>query len=356
MDDSTLIDVSISSNVEIKQCTSTACIKDEEFYINTIQCKKCEKYIHYACTKIPAYQLQSILNKPAKSRNWHCINCVVVSEELESLLPKESDNILKLQREVKNCESLVIAQKETIIQQEYQIKQLKESLQAINKNTTGFEKRVEKVISKRFQALQQEFHENVEKKLEAFSQTTGKTFAETVKINPPTSLRAIIKETKNEEQQEEREKKARKKNIIIHGVKDPILDDKQTKEDMDKSFVKSLLDEVNIQNTPLQIERIGIADPLKSRPLKVAFYNQREKDNLMKNLKLLKGKEMYKGISITEDFTRAEREMLKSWALKAKEKNENEAHGTNIVWRVRGSPRTTVFLKKIILQEHNSTH
>ena len=61
----------------------------------------------------------------------------------------------------------------------------------------------------------------------------------------------------------------------------------------------------------------------------------------------LKGKPKYKAISITEDLTLFERSVVKEWKKKTDERNEKELSDSNIVWKVRGSPKSGLYLKKI---------
>ena len=52
-------------------------------------------------------------------------------------------------------------------------------------------------------------------------------------------------------------------------------------------------------------------------------------------------------ICITEDFTWEERSIMKEWFRKANEKNEKEDN-EDIKWCVRGSPRTKLYLKRLV--------
>ena len=61
---------------------------------------------------------------------------------------------------------------------------------------------------------------------------------------------------------------------------------------------------------------------------------------------MLKGKDEFKGVAITEDLTEAERRVVKMWSDKAKDRNKKN-EDENIIWRVRGSPRDgTMCIKK----------
>ena len=66
------------------------------------------------------------------------------------------------------------------------------------------------------------------------------------------------------------------------------------------------------------------------------------KSRVMNNLRELKDVHMFTGISITEDYTLAEREMIKIYRTKAKELNE-ESKSSDTIVRVRGCPKTACF-------------
>ena len=65
--------------------------------------------------------------------------------------------------------------------------------------------------------------------------------------------------------------------------------------------------------------RLGTFNEEKNRPIKVSFATMKEKEIVMKNLKNLKGIEGYGKRGITEDHTKAERELIKTWSNKAKD-------------------------------------
>lgn len=90
--------------------------------------------------------------------------------------------------------------------------------------------------------------------------------------------------------------------------------------------------------------RIGIKRPNYIRPIKVVLESAHEVYLITKKLINLKGNEKYQGISVTEDFTRFERSLIKELKNKAAERSAREP---NIIWRVRGSPKSGLYLKKI---------
>ena len=52
----------------------------------------------------------------------------------------------------------------------------------------------------------------------------------------------------------------------------------------------------------------------------------------------------FRKLNIKDDYTREEREEIKTWVAKAKDKNEQNEDST-FIWRVRGCPKT-VFASK----------
>ena len=73
---------------------------------------------------------------------------------------------------------------------------------------------------------------------------------------------------------------------------------------------------------------------------------EEDRDAVMANLNCLKGNETYNNISVTEDYTMDERKVIKEWNEKAKARNENEPVGSMYEWKVRGSPKNGILLKK----------
>ena len=80
------------------------------------------------------------------------------------------------------------------------------------------------------------------------------------------------------------------------------------------------------------------------------FESEADKDKIMMNLQNLKGKTEYKGVSITEDYRITEGKLLQDWRDKAKAKNDSEDPGSNYIWRVRGTPKNGLELKRFLKQ------
>ena len=76
------------------------------------------------------------------------------------------------------------------------------------------------------------------------------------------------------------------------------------------------------------------------------FESENEKNLLLKNLWRLKNSK-YDDVSVKEDLTVEERELVKRWVVIAKKKNNALWQPSNFKWVVRGNPRTGLYFKKI---------
>ena len=83
----------------------------------------------------------------------------------------------------------------------------------------------------------------------------------------------------------------------------------------------------------------------KYRPLKTRFHTIEERNKVLQNLHKLRSFNIF-NIRITEDLTKTERDLIKSWWKKANEKNI-QSRDKSFQWKVRGSPRTGIYLKKV---------
>ena len=71
-----------------------------------------------------------------------------------------------------------------------------------------------------------------------------------------------------------------------------------------------------------------------------------DKEKFMANLSQLKGKQDYRGIRITEDYTPAELGMIRGMREEAKQMNSMNANNT-FIWVIRGDPKNRMYLKRV---------
>ena len=161
-------------------------------------------------------------------------------------------------------------------------------------------------------------------------------------------FRAVMREERNSQLAEETDKKMRACNFIIHGCLEANGEIPERKEH-DKNFINALFADIGIEAMCKSLNRLGKRDETSNdakRPIKVVMQNETEKDLVMARLNNLKGKEKYKGISITDDHSIADRKIIKEWAEKATAANANEPTESLYEWKVRGSPKNGMQLKK----------
>jgi hypothetical protein len=111
---------------------------------------------------------------------------------------------------------------------------------------------------------------------------------------------------KNQEIEEEKDRTAEQKTSIIHGKSEVGVAD-------DKHFAENLIKEFQIGAPKIdKIERIGqekeqANGTTQKRPIKLVLKSEEDKEKVLNNLGHLKGKILYKSISITADYTYSER-------------------------------------------------
>lgn len=216
-------------------------------------------------------------------------------------------------------------------------------------------------IDERFVKMQEVIGRFIEEKLESklgsanpeVSADAPRNYATAVRKDVEVnSFREIVAAAKNEERAEERERNSRMNNVIIHGYEEESDDSQPAK---DKVFYSKFITDLTIGTAEAKsITRIGIKREGKNRPIKVTLYNTNDKEKIINNLRNLKDKG-YKGISVTEDHTMTERNMIKDFAEKAKSANEKEGPEFDKVWVVRGSPKNYLYIKKVTKSKVKTT-
>ena len=105
------------------------------------------------------------------------------------------------------------------------------------------------------------------------------------------------------------------------------------------------METIGLTLLPKQIIRLGKPNENKKRPVKLVMSNAGDKDKIMSRLGNIKNAdEVYRTLSITDDHTIEERELIKEWIKKAEQKNKEE---NTKDWKVRGTPKNGLCLVKI---------
>ena len=162
-----------------------------------------------------------------------------------------------------------------------------------------------------------------------------------------TSIKTIIREDRQEQHILQRERKKRSCNAIVHGISE---EDSTTN---DKAVIQQLFETMSVKLTPESITRLGTAKRGSTRPIKLVMKNENEKNVMMKALpRLQQATGVLRNVSVTNDYTIAERNEITRWVAMARAKTANENEG--IVWKVRGIPFSNIRLVKIQAQEERT--
>ena len=216
-----------------------------------------------------------------------------------------------------------------------------------------FEKKIDQVMSTKLtsicQTLQEKLNETiVTKTIVDIPEKMNESFKDALTKNiPPTTIpnfKQVITDERNNQLIQEKERKRRATNIIIHGVDEN--SDKNA--DSDKNYVKGFLETLGVDTHVESVARLGKTDEerTRSRPLKIRFRSEEEKHSVMNHLSnLKKAGERFNKISVTDDYTIQERQEIKRFVAEANKKNEVETG--NFYWRVRGSPKTGLELRRV---------
>lgn len=343
----------LDESVQEETCTPSKCVHDRKK--KRFDCTTCKRSVHYSCTELPAYYIQLIVCKEVK---FICVNCVEIPKTLKINRPT-NEEVKTLKRDVENCENIIRVKEEKKKELESTVNSLKNEV----KNLKGKLKTdpalhtveyMEEKFEKKIQDMGKEIKTSIVDELKTLLAVPkqNSTYASAVgrATEPPNrnTIKSIIQETRNAEVAEDKDKKRRALNIIVHGVPEPRIDAAAviTNEDHDARFVDQLIRDLHVRVSTkkvLKVSRIGKPDNGKTRPIKVIMADEESKTTIFQNLANLKQHETYKGIGLTDDYTPAERELLKEWANRARVNTEQDKEN---IYRVRGSPKNKLWLKK----------
>ena len=135
--------------------------------------------------------------------------------------------------------------------------------------------------------------------------------------------------------------------IIIHGA-DEIGNNTDEIKKNDIEFLEHILRKIDVNSQPESINRLGRPNETNRRTIKIVMKSKTDQENIMANLRKLKGTEEEFGkIRVTHDYTNNERDLIRRTIKVAEEKSEGN---TEQVYRVSGDPknglRLVSFLRK----------
>ena len=368
-----------NENVQMKQSIST--LEDQSEVLRKTICAK-DKLLANQSNVTDINELTSKLQLSIESDNTNkeiIMNLTERQTEIANELRVSNDEcrkarselellqteIAKYETSMKSYENTEVNLKKIIVEKDKELGNQQELLfqvgnpnyDSISKFEQNFQMKFDQLGRSLEETLIREVRQNnnrIDEKLQQVLQ--NKTYADQAEeatqneTNLPKTnidLRVIMNEAKNEERVEERDKAQRLPNIILHGVKESETENNEEAKLSDRNYVQKLFDALGVQTTYKIVVRLGKCDPGKKRPIKLVMNSEEEKNEIMINLRKLKDVDSFRGLSVTHDYTLAERQQIKEFSQQAKEKNENEPLDSKYCWRVRGNPKNWLTLKRL---------
>lgn len=343
---------------EIIICTENRCVADNDK--DSLICSSCKRSVHYRCCLLPAFAIQTI--EENRLQKFICINCVEVPTKLLELVPKKEkaqpslqtqNEMKRLRREIDACEGIIKSSREFEDHLKKQLEDKDADLQLLKNDlkadpglhTLEFaEKKFERKLDEFKYSILSTIKDECQQALKSYSEVTKSGLSQ--QTSDTNGIKIAIKQARDEEIAHEMEKRRRCTNIIVHGMKEQeqVCDNSDTpNHTRDCEWSEQLVKDLHVTSKIKKVFRIG---KKPNRPLLICLNSEEDKDKLMGNLPSLKGNEKYKGMSITEDLCRSDRECYKELSQQAKDRNRNLT--TNeFIWRVRGSSKNGFDLKKV---------
>ena len=293
---------------EFEDCTE----KD----VDLVKCNMCSKWVCGECNDIPIAKLKPIFNK-CRRLYFLCKTCdqkigtheimqaEVSNSGTEMATPGSADLINSLQK-------------------------------MLDKKVTLLEAKIEKSLDKRLGDKLEAVTTLADKIKEQEKKSTDekKTYAKILDV--PKEVRQIIQETRNDDKVNELEQEKRCQNFIIHGAEEIGSNEEEIKEN-DVQYIADILNHLAIEAQPGSVLRIGKANKDKPRVMKIMMPTKASKDEVISNLRKLKGTEEEFGkISVTDDYTASERKQIQDFVKKAREQGKQD---TSQIFKVRGDPK-----------------
>ena len=295
----------VSKQAELK-CEFKDCNEKD---VDLVKCCMCSTWVCEACNDVQVAKLKPIMNK-CQSVFFACKTCYSAigthhQQNTTTMGAGDANLFTSLQRIFDNK----ISQLETKIEKSIENK-LGNKLDTVN-------------------SLAEEIRGRNEK-----SSEEKKTYAGI--LNLPKDVRKIMQETRNDEKVELVEQEKRCQNFIIHGAEEVGNNEEEIKAN-DEAYLIDILKQLDVDSAPAKVIRIGKANSNKARVLKIVMPTKASKDDVMDNLRKLKGTENKFGkISVTDDYTVTERQKIKDFTEKAREQSKQDS---TRVFKVRGDPK-----------------
>ena len=274
-------------------------------------CPVCERYFHAACQKVDDDEYKVICANKAKANpsiKWFCNSscnlfadkfmCSLIEmkkgiDTLRKDVDAVTDNVGKITGRVEDIENGLF----TDLHEEQVRRLAREEIETDNNEKLTDSERAEAVIDDKFKD----------------------------------AVSAAVKEMKD--------RHYKKKSIVIFGIEMSKSKDLKVRIDHDRKKFENLCKKglgLKKKISDVRLARLGKKED-DSRPMKVFFQSSETTSEILRATSNLKGKEEFKGISISSDKTPLERrERKKLMDLKALKQKQSDENGDGAKWVIKG--------------------
>lgn len=294
-----------AKHIELK-CEFKDCNEKD---VDLVKCCMCSTWVCESCNDVPVAKLKPIMNK-CRSVLFTCKKCHgdIGTENQPNIATMGAENA-NLLTSLQNIFDKKISQLETKIEKSID-KKLGDKLDTVNS------------LAEKISAREEESSEE------------KKSYAGI--LNVPKEVRKIMQETRNDEKVDLVEQEKRCQNFIIHGAEEVGKDEEEIKVN-DEAYLVDILKHIDVNSKPDKVIRLGKVNDTKARVMKIVMPTKALKDEVMNNLRKLKGTgEKFGKISVTDDYTVTERQKIKDFTEKAREQSKED---NTRVFKVRGDPK-----------------
>ena len=264
------------------RCENESC---EQANIDLMKCSICATYVCENCNKIPIRKIKTIMEK--------CSTLYFICKACEECNTTEVE--IESTPGTINLEKLITSKFQCL------------------------EDKIDRTITQKLAESYKIINDQVKKVNESYSKDVKQSLPATTLQQQSIDFRQIMQEQKNEDLVQEKERETRALNIVIHGLTEPSVPNAVTD---DKKNVDDFL--AIIQQTdakPVTITRLGKRDENKTRQIKIKFNLLSDKQLVMSSLSKLKEvPDMFRKISVTEDYTIEVRAEIRKKVKEAKNK------------------------------------
>jgi PHD-finger len=267
---------------------------------------------------------------------WYHIKCQKVSEETYKLLKRESNT--NLHWYCSGCDKGIAKVLETIVGMQKQIGKLAEEIADLNVEVANTNSKVETIMKD----VQARVEEMIAVKLEE------EVRKKEIKMENISSQIKSVTKTLDEVRSssiQERDRESRAANIILYNVPESRNTKREDRWKTDREFCLALFNKalkVDIREDDLKrFVRLGkvLEDDTKSRPIMIQFRDRILKNMVMESLSRLKdADDIFKSVIFAHDLTKEDRLECRILVEEAKQKEKNQEHPGEFIFRVRGSP------------------